>query len=200
MLSHELRASKQGYRVIAGMDEAGRGPLAGPVVAACVIPATYDFKSRIDDSKKLTGRMRDRACGEIMEKCAYGIGVVDEKTIDRINILQATLLAMERAVMGLAGRPDIILIDGNMKISLPCEYISIIDGDKKSFSIACASIVAKVTRDRMMDEYHKTYPAYGFCRHKGYGTRQHRSAIKKHGPCPIHRVTFRPICEKSQTA
>lgn len=193
MLYHERKARKAGYTLIAGIDEAGRGPLAGPVVAACVILKGTNFKHRIDDSKKLTYKSRLKAFDEIREKSIFGIGIVGERTIDKINIYHATVLAMEMAVRDLRVSPECLLIDGRLRLDVPCEKICIIKGDTKSLSIASASIVAKVTRDRIMERYHKKYPHYGFKKHKGYGTKAHRDALTKYGPSPIHRTTFRPV-------
>ncbi|MBU2064068.1 MAG: ribonuclease HII [Candidatus Omnitrophica bacterium] len=184
----------KGITLIAGVDEAGRGPLAGPVVAAAVIiPPHYRFKTKIADSKKLSPKMRDAAFDEITGNCLYRYFLIGEKRIDKDNILNATLLAMKEAVERLIPKPEWVLIDGPHKpgISFPCT--TIIDGDNLSVSIACASIVAKVVRDRRMREYDSLYPEYGFAGHKGYGTRAHLEAIVKHGPCPIHRKSFYPI-------
>ena len=191
MQRHEKRARKKGFNLIAGIDEAGRGPLAGPVVASAVIIKSRQFISRIDDSKKLTPRMRLIAYREIREKAVIGIGIISEKVIDRINIRRATIMAMEEAVKGLGIEPDLLLIDGRMRIGLPFEQKPIKGGDAKSLSIAAASIIAKVTRDTIMLDYHKRYPKYRFDLHKGYGTLRHRRAIKRHGSSPIHRKTFR---------
>jgi len=193
MLRHEKKARKAGYQVIAGVDEAGRGTLAGPVVAATVILKDIYFTHKIDDSKKLTPRARLSAYAEILTKAVIGIGIACEKTIDKINIANATAKAMEDAVMDLGVIPDCVLVDGHVKLKAPCACKFIIDGDAKSLSIACASIIAKVTRDHIMINYHKRYPQYDFAKHKGYGTRSHIAAIKKRGPSPIHRLTFKPL-------
>ena len=193
LLLHEKSLNSSGYSSIAGVDEAGRGPLAGPVVAGAVIIKNFKFKERIDDSKKLTAKSRERAYSEIMEKSIVGIGIIGEKTIDRINIYQATKRAMQIAVSNLRIPPDFVIVDGNMKIATKCPIKCIAGGDSKSLSIAAASIVAKVTRDRIMVEYDKQYPQYGFSRHKGYGTKEHMAAIKNRGASPIHRNSFRPI-------
>lgn len=190
MLYYERRLKRQGKRYIAGVDEAGRGPLAGPVVASAVILRDFKFKNRIADSKVLSRKSRERAYEEILEKAYVGIGVVSEKEIDRINILQATLRAMELAVGDLAIKPDYLLIDGITYPKVPQPKLAIIDGESHSISIACASIIAKVTRDLIMSYYDALYPKYGFARHKGYGTKAHFGAIKRHGPCPVHRFTF----------
>ena len=175
------------------MDEAGRGPLAGPVVASAVIVRDFSFLRTVDDSKKMSASAREEACEEILAKCRVGIGVVESDEIDRINILEATMRAMQEAVVKLGEMPGCLLIDGNRSPRLPVRQFPIVDGDALSFSIACASIVAKVMRDRMMDYYDEVYPKYGFKDHKGYGTAGHVAAIQKHGPCKIHRTSFEPI-------
>ena len=197
MLYYENKLKKQGFDLIVGVDEAGRGPLAGPVVAAAVLLNTHCFENRIDDSKKLTPRAREKAFFEIIRKSEFGIGIVDEKVIDRINILQATRLAMRQAVNALAAKIKPldaklvhVIVDGDMSLEIDFSCTGIIRGDGKSKSIASASILAKVTRDRIMDSYHKAYPQYGFDRHKGYPTKLHREALKKEGLSPIHRRTF----------
>ncbi|MDD4878887.1 MAG: ribonuclease HII [Candidatus Omnitrophica bacterium] len=190
MLYHERKLTRQGKRQIAGIDEAGRGPLAGPVVAAAVILRDLRFKNRIADSKALTRLARERAYEEILRKADVGIGIVGEKDIDRINILRASLHAMELAVYDLGIRPDHLLIDGNIHPELPHPKTALIDGESRSISIACASIIAKVTRDFIMTYYDALYPQYGFARHKGYGTRLHFLAIRRFGPSPIHRRSF----------
>lgn len=167
--------------------------MAGPVVAGAVIIKDIRFRERIDDSKKLTPKARERAYREIHKRSIVGVGIVDEKTIDRINIYQATKRAMQLALKNLEIPPDYCLVDGNMKISTKCPLKCIIGGDGKSLSIAAASIIAKVTRDRLMIEYDKLYPQYGFARHKGYGTKAHIEALNNHGPSPIHRYSFRPV-------
>lgn len=196
LFAFERRAMRRGYTAIAGVDEAGRGALAGPVVAAAVIlPQDGDF-SGIDDSKKLSPQQRDVLYDLIMAKSlAVGIGFGDERLIDRINILQATLHAMTEAVHSLSLAPDYLLIDGISSPSLDIPAQTIKKGDSASFSIAAASIVAKVTRDRFMVSLGEKYPAYGFPVHKGYGSRAHLGAIADLGPCPVHRVTFRGVRE-----
>ncbi|MDB4349723.1 ribonuclease HII [Omnitrophica bacterium] len=191
MLRHEKKARKKGFNLIAGIDEAGRGPLAGPVVAAAVIINDFDFFSEINDSKLLSPKKRHLASQEIIQKSTIGISLVDEDTIDNINIRQATILAMEEAVINLGVDPDILLIDGRLRLDLPYPQKHIIRGDSKSLSIAAASIIAKVTRDSLMLSYHRLYPRYRFDLHKGYGTRKHIRAIRKYGPSPIQRKTFR---------
>lgn len=175
------------------MDEAGRGPLAGPVVASAVIVRDFSFSSRIDDSKTMSQAQRDEAYEEILEKAQVGVGIVEVPEIDRINILEATLKAMQEAIVKLGTAPDAVLVDGNRSPRLPFRQFLIVDGDAKSFSIACASVIAKVTRDRMMDYYDSVYPQYGFAKHKGYGTKDHLGALKKNGPCRIHRKSFEPV-------
>ncbi len=179
------------------MDEAGRGPLAGPVVASAVIVRDFSFSSMINDSKKMTRKNREAAFDEIMGKCTVGIGVVECGEIDKINIYQATFRAMEEAVIKLGEAPSALLVDGPKGPNLPFRQFPIIDGDAISFTIACASVVAKVTRDRMMEYYAQVYPQYGFEKHKGYGTQEHVEALKKYGPCKIHRRSFEPV--KSMT-
>ncbi len=175
------------------MDEAGRGPWAGPVVASAVIVRDVSFSNPVDDSKKMTPKARESAYGEILEKCVVGIGLVDAEAIDKINILEATFRAMAEAVESLGQAPDCVLVDGNKTPKIPYRLHSVIDGDAQSFSVACASVVAKVTRDRLMAVMDDLYPQYGFARHKGYGTREHAQALKEHGPCKIHRKSFEPV-------
>ncbi|MFH1776009.1 MAG: ribonuclease HII [Candidatus Omnitrophota bacterium] len=194
MWSFENQLFVKGIHLIAGVDEAGRGPWAGPVVAAAVIlPEKIRFINKIADSKKLTPKMRERAHNEICDHTTVGIGIVSEDLIDRLNILNATLLAMQQAVDNLKTKPQWVLIDGKNAPALNCQFSTIINGDDKSISIACASIVAKVRRDKIMFEYEEKYPGYDFARHKGYGTKRHLEALLKLGPSPIHRKTFAPI-------
>lgn len=193
---HEKNALSQGYRLVAGIDEAGRGPLAGPVVASAVILPTDFPADELNDSKKLTSPKRDRLYDVIMNSSAtVGIGMVDSVRIDEINILQASLLAMEKAVADLATRPDFLLIDGTFPINADLPQTSLPKGDARSVSIAAASIIAKVTRDRLMASYDEIYPRYGFARHKGYPTRVHKAAIAEFGCCPIHRRSFKGVKE-----
>jgi len=192
----EMEARKQGCFFIAGVDEAGRGPLAGPVVASAVIlPEDYPIPEGINDSKKLTASMRARLFTEIKEnsRIRWSIGIVDAPKIDEINILQATYLAMKEAVIGLGKDVDYCLVDGLPVHGLPVDHKAIVKGDSRSYSIAAASIVAKETRDQMMVEYSKEYPQYGFEKHKGYGTKVHIQALQEFGPCPIHRFSFDPV-------
>ncbi|MGH7849471.1 MAG: ribonuclease HII [Thermodesulfobacteriota bacterium] len=178
----------------AGVDEAGRGPLAGPVVAAAVIlPESFTIDG-LDDSKKLTHLQRVKILELIITYAVdLAVGVVDHEVIDSINILRASLRAMEIAVNNLGRKPDFLLIDGNQRTSLPIPQETVIKGDSRCCSIAAASIVAKVRRDEIMDEYHELYPEYNFRSHKGYPTKEHLEAIRKHGPCPIHRRSFRGV-------
>ncbi|MBR1814151.1 MAG: ribonuclease HII [Lachnospiraceae bacterium] len=179
------------HGVICGIDEAGRGPLAGPVVAAAVIlPLDHDFLY-LNDSKKVTEKRREVLFDEIREYAiGYGIGMASPEEIDEINILQADYLAMKRALAQLPVMPDVLLNDAVIIPGVTGEQVSIIKGDAKSVSIAAASILAKVTRDRIMVSYDDMYPEYGFAKHKGYGTKQHSDAIRAYGPCPIHRKSF----------
>ncbi len=193
---YEKKAVKDGFSFIAGVDEAGRGPLAGPVVSAAVILPNDCPGSDIRDSKKLTARKRDVLYGYIHEQAiAIGIGVVHAGEIDRINILQAALRSMAIAVKKLACRPQFLLIDGKFNIDADIPQQAIVKGDAKSISIGAASIIAKVTRDRMMEKYDEQYPQFGFARHKGYPTRMHRDAILKFGPSPVHRCSFKGVRE-----
>ncbi|MEK9628230.1 MAG: ribonuclease HII [Nitrospinota bacterium] len=196
LFKYETQGRVKGYGTIAGVDEAGRGPLAGPVVAAAVIFPSHINIAGLDDSKKLSVKKREELFPIIKEKAiAFGVADVDRDVIDEINILQAARLAMKKAVDQLNPQPDLLLIDGNQKIESALEQWPIVKGDSNSFSIAAASVLAKVTRDRIMDDYHKIYPQYGFDRHKGYGTKLHRTLIQEHGPCPIHRITFKGVSE-----
>jgi ribonuclease HII len=192
--AYENRARASGYRAIAGIDEAGRGPLAGPVVsAAVVLPAVLDAGD-ITDSKKLTPKKRRRLYDRIYAHAvSIGIGIVDAAHIDRINILQASLLSMAISVKNLTPQPDYLLIDGKFTIISPLPQEAVIRGDSLSLSIAAASIVAKETRDRLMERYHQDYPEFGFSRHKGYPTRAHREAIRQFGHSPIHRLSFKGV-------
>jgi ribonuclease HII len=194
----EEEIQAQGFRVIAGLDEAGRGPLAGPVVAAAVVLAPIKKMAGLDDSKKLSPEQREKIFSLILQQAAaVGIGVVDAREIDRLNILRASLKAMEQAVQNLPLSPDFLLIDGIHSLTLPLAQRAIPKGDQRCQSIAAASIVAKVTRDRLMLAYHDEYPQYNFARHKGYGTREHLQAIRQYGCCPLHRQSFKPIYQLS---
>jgi len=187
----EKNAYQEGYQWVAGIDEAGRGPLAGPVVAAAVILPPNYFNSEIKDSKKLKPAQRESLFEIIQhEAVAIGIGITEAEMIDQLNILNATLQTMKEAVLELPSLPDLLLIDGNHKIPMITPQKAIIKGDALSISIAAASIIAKVTRDRIMEMYHRQYPQYNFHRNKGYGTKEHIAAIKKFGVCKIHRKSF----------
>ncbi len=189
---YENKLYKTGLTYIAGADEAGRGPLAGPVVVGVVIMKEDSFIEGVNDSKKISETKREKLYEEITnEALAWGVGIIDEKEIDEINILNATKKALTSALDSLKIQPERLLVDALEHIDTKgIPYTSIIKGDAKVYSISAASIVAKVTRDRIMREYDKMYPEYGFIKHKGYGTAQHIEAIKKFGPCPIHRSTF----------
>ncbi|MBO7515624.1 MAG: ribonuclease HII [Lachnospiraceae bacterium] len=192
MLRYEDQERAKGRKIICGIDEAGRGPLAGPVVAAAVVLPEGTKILYANDSKKLTAKKRDELFDEIMDKAlSVGVGIASPARIDEINILQATYEAMREAVSKLSVVPDVSLNDAVTIPKLNIPQIPIIKGDAKSLSIACASIIAKVTRDRMMEEYDKLYPEYGFAGHKGYGSADHYAALKKYGACPIHRRSFR---------
>ncbi|MCF6245970.1 MAG: ribonuclease HII [Desulfobacula sp.] len=192
----EQKATSQGYKYIAGVDEAGRGPLAGPVVSAAVILPKIFSIDGIDDSKKLSEKKRALLFPLIKENAiAVGVGICSHKKIDQINILQASLLSMKRAVEALKQVPDYLLIDGKFTIATHIDQSAIIKGDSKSISIAAASIIAKVTRDAIMKGLHTQYPAYNFARHKGYPTKAHKQAILTHGPCPVHRQSFKGVKE-----
>lgn len=181
---------RQYGNIVAGVDEAGRGPLAGPVAVACCIPGK-DILDGVNDSKKLSEKKREELYEKIINTClSYRVEIIDEKTIDRVNILNATKIGMENAANLIGITPDIVLIDAVKGLDLKYNSCSIIKADAKSYAVACASILAKVTRDRIMRKYDEIYPQYGFIKHKGYGTAAHIAAIKKYGPCEIHRRTF----------
>lgn len=190
-LLFENECINNGYNTVCGVDEAGRGPLAGPVFAASVILPNNIIIDGINDSKKISEKKREKLFEIIKEKAlSYSIAYSTEKEIDELNILNATLLAMKRAIDGLKIKPDIVLIDGNKSPCVNVPTKCIIKGDSKSQSIAAASILAKVSRDRLMRELSNKYPKYQFSKHKGYGTALHRELLKKYGPCSIHRKTF----------
>lgn len=194
MLKFEKELYDRGYEYICGVDEAGRGPLCGPVVAAAVILPQNVIIEGVNDSKKLTEKKREELFSVIKEKAlAVGVGVSDVETIEEVNILNATKLAMKKAVESLEINPNYVLIDGNQGIDISIPFSTIVSGDARSESIAAASIIAKVTRDRMLIEYDKKYPEYGFAKHKGYGTKVHIAAIREYGLTPIHRKSF---CKK----
>lgn len=198
-LTEEKKIFDQGYKIIGALDEAGRGPLAGPVVAACVIiRANFSINNElkeVNDSKKLMAKKRELLFDLIKKYFVeVGVGVCDHKTIDRINILQATFLAMKKAISSLKNKPDFLIIDGSLKMpncSTPQQ--AFVKGDERIFAIAAASIIAKVTRDRLMMDFDKLYPNYGFNQHKGYGTKYHLEKLKQYGPCPIHRLSFNRV-------
>ena len=195
MTQVESRLSNQGFCRVAGVDEAGRGPLAGPVVAAACILLNGVLFQNLNDSKKLSPKIRDVLFGEITtsSNVIYAIGVIDVEVIDQVNILQATLLAMQMAVKNLKEKADYLLIDGNKAPHFDVPSMTIIKGDNYSLSIAAASILAKVTRDRIMSELDEKWPMYGFKKHKGYGTAEHLKAIDQYGPSLHHRQSFAPI-------
>ena len=191
--AHEARLRARGFELVAGVDEVGRGPLAGPVVAAAVILDPDHLPDGLNDSKKLTASVRERLFTEIMRHAHVAIASIPAARIDVINIRQATFEAMAGAVNGLAVRADFALIDGRDVPPLPCPAEALIGGDRRSLSIAAASIIAKVTRDRMMTLLAQTYPDYGFEKHMGYGTAKHLKALDLHGPTPLHRMSFAPL-------
>ena len=204
MIQEEKKLWKKGYKHVAGIDEAGRGPLAGPVSAGAVLILEKDFKEAkkiksVKDSKKLTEKKRKEVYLNLIKNknVKWGIGLVSEKTIDKINILEATKLAMIKAVKDLEKKNkikvDFLILDGRMKLDSGVEQKSIIKADDKVFSVSAASIIAKVTRDRLMEKYDKKYPEYNFRKHKGYGTKEHLKNIRKNGICKIHRKSFAPI-------
>ena len=176
---------------VAGLDEVGRGPLAGPVVTCCIIMPKEPLIEGVNDSKKLSEKKREQLYGKILETAvAYGIGIKDEKVIDEVNILNATKLAFAEAYRAMGVGADAALVDAVKGLDIPCRQIPLIHGDALSYSIACASIIAKVYRDRLMTEYEEKYPGYGFAKNKGYGTPEHIAALKELGPCEIHRRSF----------
>ena len=190
-LDYENKLSSEGYKLIAGTDEVGRGPLAGPVCTACVIMPLDDIIEGIEDSKKVSEKKREKLFDEIIEKAiCYSIDFVDEKCIDEINILEATKLSMKNSIEGMKIKPDIVLVDAVKGLDVSVPTLPIIHGDALSYNIAAASILAKVSRDRLMCEYSKKYSEYGFEKHKGYGTKLHIEAIKKYGVLDIHRKSF----------
>lgn len=195
MLEIEDSLYTKGYNFICGVDEAGRGPLCGPVVAAAVILHKDEYIEGVNDSKKISEKKREKLYNDILDKAlAVGIGISDVDVIEQVNILNATKLAMKNAIENLSVTPDYILIDGNQMIDTNnIKGETVVSGDAKSESIAAASIIAKVTRDRLLIEYDKEYPNYGFAKHKGYGTKVHIEAIKEYGLTPIHRPSF---CKK----
>jgi ribonuclease HII len=194
-MRYERKLKKEGYKYIAGVDEVGRGPLCGPVVTcACILPDNYSLPG-LTDSKKLSEKKREELYEILIKDCIYSIGIKDEKRIDEINIREATIEAMYEAINNLSVKPDYVLIDAMDLPKLDMEYNAMIKGDFKSASISAASIIAKVTRDRMMIELDKKYPEYGYAKHKGYPTKDHIEAVKKYGVKDFYRMTFSPINE-----
>jgi ribonuclease HII len=195
--SHEIGLAARGFPRVAGVDEAGRGPLAGPVAAAAVILPSSFSCALLDDSKKLTKRRREILYEEITANpdIIWAVAMVGPEEIDGINILRATHKAMALALGSLAETPDIALVDGLPVKGLPVPHEALVKGDGLSFSIAAASVIAKVTRDRFMERIDSEFPAYGFARHQGYGTREHLEALRKHGPCRHHRRSFQPVSQ-----
>jgi len=197
LLTHETALYERGYQLIAGVDEAGRGPLAGPVVAAAVILRRDVLIPGVDDSKKLSESRRESLYEDIRQMTAgFGVGIVSRETIDRVNILRASLEAMKLAVLRLPVEPDFLLVDGLHLPALDLPMKALPHGDSLSLSVAAASIVAKVTRDRIMRELDRMYPQYGFVRNKGYPTAGHLAALDEFGPCEVHRRSFGPVAEK----
>jgi ribonuclease HII len=193
-LLYESLVRKAGYRLIAGVDEAGRGPLAGPVVAAAVILPQGMVLEGVRDSKEMTKDSREKAFSLIHERAlSVGVGVVSAEEIDRTNILQASLQAMKQAILSLDPRPEFCLVDGIHPVPVPIPYRCLKKGDRRSHSISAASVVAKVYRDRIMCSFHEQFPVYGFSENKGYGTARHLAALREQGACPIHRMTFRRV-------
>jgi ribonuclease HII len=196
---YEAQAWRGGVSRVAGLDEAGRGPLAGPVVAAAVILDPERRVKKLADSKLLTAERREELFGQIHERAvAVGVGIVDHVTIDRINILQATRLAMAQAIAALSVVPDLVITDFVTLTSLPCPQKNLVDGDARCATVAAASIVAKVTRDRLMLEADKQFPEYGFAKHKGYATADHLAALDRHGACAIHRRSFSGVWRQGE--
>ena len=194
MYAYERAAASEGRTIVAGVDEAGRGPLAGPVAVAAVILPPECHLPRLNDSKKLSYAVREELFEQVTEHAvSYHVALIGAETIDSINILEATRMGMYEAIASLSPTPDEVLIDAVELPELSIPSKSIIKGDAKTASIAAASILAKVTRDRMMEDYDREYPNYGFAKHKGYGTREHIEAIQKYGVCPLHRKSFEPI-------
>lgn len=193
----EVMLYEKGYQALCGVDEVGRGPLAGPVVAAAVVIPAGVTIAGIDDSKKLSQIQREELFDEIINSDLFcAVGIIDNECIDRINILQAALMAMRKAVTDLKATPEVILVDGNQTIpKLDLPQYAIVGGDGICQSIGAASIIAKVTRDRIMDKYSELYPSFSFAQHKGYPTPQHVEELRRHGPCVIHRKSFKPVSE-----
>ena len=196
-LSHEKRLRAAGHRVVAGIDEAGRGPMAGPVcVAAVVLPEKYRHRV-LNDSKMLAEHQREKLFDEITQhsEIRWHCETIEVEVIDTINILQATWMGMRRCALALQPKPDAVLVDGNRVRDFPVHHVPLVQGDSLSYSIAAASIIAKVTRDRLMKQLAAEYPQYGFERHKGYCTPEHQESLRRHGPCPHHRRSFAPVAQ-----
>ncbi|UCE25107.1 MAG: ribonuclease HII [Candidatus Zixiibacteriota bacterium] len=193
----EQMLADKGYQAICGVDEVGRGPLAGPVVAAAVIMPADTIIEGVADSKKLTALQRERVFEQVVEMgLICSVGVIDHETIDRMNILRASLMAMRKAVMDLRQAPDIILVDGNYPIpNIEQPQFAVVGGDRQCQSIAAASVVAKITRDKIMDRYQALFPSFSFSKHKGYPTPEHLEELREHGPTDIHRKSFKPVAE-----
>lgn len=191
LIEFDKEVKKEGYNIIAGVDEAGRGPLAGPVYACAIIMREDNIIEAVNDSKKLSEKKREELYDVILENAlACSVCAIDEKTIDEINILNATLKAMENAINSLSVKPDLVLIDGNQNKGITSKNKTVIKGDSLSYNIAAASIIAKVSRDRYIREMAKIYPEYNFEKHKGYGTKEHMEILREIGPCEIHRRSF----------
>lgn len=191
LIQTENECRQKGFRRIAGADEAGRGPLAGPVVAACVIMPEGGLVLGVNDSKKLSEAKREELYEKIIQTAvSYRTGIVGQEAIDELNILVATRLAFKRAIESMEITPDFLYTDMIDKLDIPLPWTAVVKGDAQIYSVAAASIVAKVTRDRIMREYDRQYPEYGFAQHKGYGTKEHMDAIRKYGPTPLHRRSF----------
>lgn len=196
---YEKSLGRAGYSRIAGCDEAGRGPLAGPVVAAAVILKARDYSPRLKDSKALSAKKREELYTELhLSGAQIGIGIVSHELIDKINILQASLLAMKLACLKLVEPADYLLVDGKFEVPLAIAQQALVKGESKSCSIAAASIIAKVSRDRLMQKLHLRYPQYNFQKNQGYPTRQHREALKQYGPCPAHRLSFKGVVQDAR--
>lgn len=192
---HEAEVLRQGFRVVAGLDEVGVGPWAGPVVAAAVVVRQRRFHVRIDDSKCLTALQRARAYDAICRQADIGVGIISHTIVDRENVLQATRRAMQEAILRLESSPEFLLVDGRLPSLGHLPQRNLVRGERQSLSIACASIIAKVTRDRLMQFYDRLFPQYGFAQHKGYGTRVHVASLRRHGPSPLHRLSYQPVAE-----
>ncbi|KPL19873.1 MAG: hypothetical protein AMJ92_00970 [candidate division Zixibacteria bacterium SM23_81] len=199
LIAPEKNLRRQGFRAIAGLDEAGRGPLAGPVVSAAVVAPWPCHWLGVDDSKRLTPGAREAHAQRILDEAlAFGLGIVSAERIDTVGILQATWESMRRALASMSLRPDHLLVDGPLPIpGVSVSQTPLVDGDARSLSVAAASVVAKVTRDQIMRDLDNQHPQYGFARHKGYGTREHLAALRRYGPCLVHRRSFRGVLERT---